>query len=207
VVNRQGGNDSFSATTLAAGIVQLTIDSGAGDDRVLGSQGADVILGGDGNDFVLGDNGTLRRNTAGGTYATYPGDGGHDRLQRLATRLDVGVGGGVSGGDTIRGNAGDDAVWGQDGSDAIYGGTGDDDLLGELGGDAIYGGTGEDAVIGDRGGIRNTVLGSTGAQFAAPQFTFSPSGPPFVTWVVRWACPSRASTPWWRWSRRTWASS
>jgi Ca2+-binding RTX toxin-like protein len=57
VVNGLGGDDFLAATTLAAGIITLTIDGGAGDDTILGSQGADVLLGGDGDDFVFGDNG------------------------------------------------------------------------------------------------------------------------------------------------------
>ena len=42
---------------MPAGVIKLTIDGGAGDDTLLGSQGADTILGGDGDDFVFGDNG------------------------------------------------------------------------------------------------------------------------------------------------------
>jgi Ca2+-binding RTX toxin-like protein len=57
VVNTLGGDDSITATTLPAGVIKLTIDSGAGDDSIFGSQGADVFLGGDGDDFVFGDNG------------------------------------------------------------------------------------------------------------------------------------------------------
>jgi Ca2+-binding RTX toxin-like protein len=57
VINALGGNDSIRATTLPAGIVKLTIDAGAGNDNMLGSQGADVLLGGEGNDFIFGDNG------------------------------------------------------------------------------------------------------------------------------------------------------
>jgi Ca2+-binding RTX toxin-like protein len=56
-INALGGDDKITATTLAAGIVSLTVDGGAGDDTILGSQGADTVLGGDGNDFVFGDNG------------------------------------------------------------------------------------------------------------------------------------------------------
>jgi Ca2+-binding RTX toxin-like protein len=56
-VNGQGGDDTITATTLAAGIVGLTIDGGAGNDTIRGSQGADTVLGGDGDDFVFGDNG------------------------------------------------------------------------------------------------------------------------------------------------------
>ena len=57
VVNALGGDDTITATTLPAGISRLTIDGGAGNDRIFGSQGADVVLGGDGDDFVFGDNG------------------------------------------------------------------------------------------------------------------------------------------------------
>ena len=41
-INGLGGDDSITATTLPAGVIKLTIDGGAGDDIVLGSQGADV---------------------------------------------------------------------------------------------------------------------------------------------------------------------
>jgi Ca2+-binding RTX toxin-like protein len=57
VVNALGGNDSITATTLPAGVIKLTLDGGAGNDSILGSQGDDVILGGAGNDFIFGDDG------------------------------------------------------------------------------------------------------------------------------------------------------
>jgi Ca2+-binding RTX toxin-like protein len=57
VINALGGDDGVTATTLPAGVIKLTIDGGAGDDVLLGSQGADVFLGGAGDDFVFGDNG------------------------------------------------------------------------------------------------------------------------------------------------------
>ncbi|HVK14926.1 MAG TPA: calcium-binding protein [Gemmataceae bacterium] len=57
VINALGGDDGVTATTLPAGVVKLTVDGGAGNDNLLGSQGADVFLGGAGNDFVFGDNG------------------------------------------------------------------------------------------------------------------------------------------------------
>ena len=56
-VNALGGNDSVTATTLPAGVIKPTIDGGAGDDQLLGSQGADTILGGGDDDFVFGDDG------------------------------------------------------------------------------------------------------------------------------------------------------
>ena len=143
-----------------------------GEDDIVGGSNVshrdaddDVAANGE-DDFVLGDNGTLQRNIVAGAYVRHAGDGAtHDRIMRRAIRLDVGaaVGLAVWGGDTLRGNAGADAMWGQDGNDKAYGGAGDDDLFGELGNDEMYGGLGEDAMIGDRGGVLDTSLGDAGA--------------------------------------------
>ncbi len=57
VVNGGAGDDGLTATTVPAGVIKLVLDGGAGNDRILGSQGADTLIGGDGNDFVFGDNG------------------------------------------------------------------------------------------------------------------------------------------------------
>ena len=40
VVNMNGGNDSFSATGNLASLIHITVDGGAGDDTILGSNGA-----------------------------------------------------------------------------------------------------------------------------------------------------------------------
>ena len=45
VINALGGNDEIVATTLPAGVMKLTLDGGAGNDRIFGSQGADVMPG------------------------------------------------------------------------------------------------------------------------------------------------------------------
>ena len=81
-VNALGGNDSVTATTLPAGVIKLTIDGGAGDDQLLGSQGADTILGGADDDFVFGDNGNdLALMGAGDdAFQWNPGDG-NDTLE------------------------------------------------------------------------------------------------------------------------------
>ena len=39
-----GRNDGITATTMPAGVIKLTLDGGAGNDTILGSQGADAIL-------------------------------------------------------------------------------------------------------------------------------------------------------------------
>ncbi|MBC8105706.1 MAG: calcium-binding protein [Anaerolineae bacterium] len=77
VVNALGGSDKITATSLPAGVTKLTMDGGAGNDSLLGSQGADVFLGGDGDDFVFGDNGadTALLGAGNDNFQWDPGDG------------------------------------------------------------------------------------------------------------------------------------
>lgn len=58
VVNMNGGDDTFSATGNLAALIRVTVDGGAGNDTILGSNGADLLLGGDGNDFIDGQQGS-----------------------------------------------------------------------------------------------------------------------------------------------------
>jgi Ca2+-binding RTX toxin-like protein len=57
VLNANGGDDSFSATGNLAALIQITVDGGAGNDTLLGSNGIDLLLGGDGNDLIDGQQG------------------------------------------------------------------------------------------------------------------------------------------------------
>jgi Ca2+-binding RTX toxin-like protein len=57
VLNAGGGNDAFSATGNLAALIRITVDGGAGDDTILGSNGVDLLLGGDGDDFIDGQQG------------------------------------------------------------------------------------------------------------------------------------------------------
>jgi Ca2+-binding RTX toxin-like protein len=57
VLNMGGGNDSFSATGNLAALIGITVDGGAGNDTILGSNGIDTMLGGTGNDFIDGQQG------------------------------------------------------------------------------------------------------------------------------------------------------
>jgi Ca2+-binding RTX toxin-like protein len=57
VVNANGGDDSFSATGNLAALIAITVDGGAGNDTLLGSNGVDLLLGGDGTDFADGQQG------------------------------------------------------------------------------------------------------------------------------------------------------
>jgi Ca2+-binding RTX toxin-like protein len=57
LIEARGGDDTISAANLPAGIVQLSIDAGAGNDRVVGSAGVELVLAGDGNDTATGGRG------------------------------------------------------------------------------------------------------------------------------------------------------
>jgi Ca2+-binding RTX toxin-like protein len=77
VVSAGGGNDRIDASALPADSILLTLDGGAGDDTILGSQGADVLLGGDGNDLINGGRGNDVAFLGSGddTFVWNPGDG------------------------------------------------------------------------------------------------------------------------------------
>jgi Ca2+-binding RTX toxin-like protein len=77
VLNANGGNDSFSATGNLAALIKITVDGGAGEDTLLGSNGADMLLGGDGNDFIDGQQGVdvALMGAGNDTFQWDPGDG------------------------------------------------------------------------------------------------------------------------------------
>ncbi len=90
VLNCNGGNDQFSASGNLAPLIQITVDGGAGDDILAGSNGADVLIGGDDNDTISGGQGNdmLIGGNGDDTIVWNPGDGsdtiegqtGNDRL-------------------------------------------------------------------------------------------------------------------------------
>ena len=77
VLNANGGDDSFSATGNLAALIAITVDGGAGNDTILGSNGADTLSGGDGNDIVDGQQGADSALLGAGddTFQWDPGDG------------------------------------------------------------------------------------------------------------------------------------
>jgi Ca2+-binding RTX toxin-like protein len=90
VLNANGGADSFSATGNLAALIQITVDGGAGNDTILGSNGIDLLIGGDNNDFIDGQQGNdvIFLGADDDTAQWDPGDGsdtiegqaGNDRL-------------------------------------------------------------------------------------------------------------------------------
>jgi Ca2+-binding RTX toxin-like protein len=77
VLNANGGDDSFSATGNLAVLIQIIVDGGAGNDRLLGGNGADRLVGGDDNDFIDGNGGndTVFLGAGDDTFQWDPGDG------------------------------------------------------------------------------------------------------------------------------------
>jgi len=77
VVAANGGDDTATATGNLASLIALTVDGGAGDDRLAGGNGNDVLLGGDGDDLVDGNQGsdTALLGAGDDTFRWDPGDG------------------------------------------------------------------------------------------------------------------------------------
>jgi Ca2+-binding RTX toxin-like protein len=57
VLNAGGGDDVVTAGNGLGALIKLTIDGGAGNDRINGGDGNDLLLGGDGDDFIDGNGG------------------------------------------------------------------------------------------------------------------------------------------------------
>jgi Ca2+-binding RTX toxin-like protein len=76
-LNANGGDDTFSATGNLATLITITVDGGAGNDTLSGSNGIDVLLGGTGNDFVDGQQGNDRAllGSEDDVFQWDPGDG------------------------------------------------------------------------------------------------------------------------------------
>jgi Ca2+-binding RTX toxin-like protein len=77
VVNANGGDDIITAGNGLAGLINLTLDGGAGNDTITGGDGNDTLIGGDGNDLIIGGRGndTAQLGTGDDTFVWNPGDG------------------------------------------------------------------------------------------------------------------------------------
>jgi hypothetical protein len=72
-----GGDDTIIGQNGIAGLTQLTIDGGPGDDTIQGGDGDDTLIGGAGSDSVSGGRGSDVALLGGGddTFTWNPGDG------------------------------------------------------------------------------------------------------------------------------------
>jgi Ca2+-binding RTX toxin-like protein len=77
VLRMNGGNDSFSATGNLAALIKVTVDGGAGNDTILGSNGNDLLMGGADHDFIDGQQGNdvAFLGTGNDVFQWDPGDG------------------------------------------------------------------------------------------------------------------------------------
>ncbi|SMX41023.1 Hint domain-containing protein [Maliponia aquimaris] len=125
----------------------VTVQGGAGDDSIVGTQSADLIDGGADNDTMRGGmgNDTI---TGGSGNDSIHGNEGNDSLSG-GDGADTIYG--EDGDDSVEGGAGDDHLEGNAGDDTLVGGAGNDWLRGSFGEDALYGGTGDDYLWGGYG--------------------------------------------------------
>ena len=177
--NGAAGNDTVTVQGLDSQFganVTVTVNAGAGDDRVDARMAtvAIVLNGGDGNDQLEGGNrdDTLLGGDGNDRLLGGPGNdilAGQDGDDFLAGQLgdDLLLGG--LGNDTLKGRRGDDFLTGQDGHDVLKGGVGndlifgrdgDDILVGQRGSDTLYGGSGNDLLRG--GNSNDSICGDSG---------------------------------------------
>ena len=136
----------IETTTFGDGGID-TVDTGAGNDIVLGGHDGDILHVSEGNNIVLGDDGTI-------TYAGLDFDGANAGDDTDASDIDEIV----STSTTQYG-----------GVDAITSGAGQDIIIGGRYGDTINAGDGDNLVIGDSGQIRAAGAGT--AQLAGLALT------------------------------------
>jgi len=166
-----GIDDGGQTRTVDLGRIAALTLHGAGEDDTIAINvrnyfGGVTVYGGDGDDKV-----SVRADYSLGQGVTVSGGAGDDTLtvsgKALAVLLEGGAGSdridasllegesgllrrlrGEAGNDAIYGSAGEDRVRGGGGHDYIGGGAGDDSLYGDAGEDVVYGGEGADLIYG-----------------------------------------------------------
>jgi Ca2+-binding RTX toxin-like protein len=135
------------ASCPAAGVTELDVATGEGDDEISNASGlGGNLLGGPGRDVVTGGAANERLDGGPGPDVLDGGDG-DDGLYG-ATFQDPAAGADP---DVLRGGAGADRLSGSGGADQLDGGPGDDDLNAGGGNDDVRGGDGSDGVVGGGG--------------------------------------------------------
>lgn len=152
----------------AAGFPALTrieVETGDGDDTIIGSEIAALLDGHDGNDTIISGAGADTLDGGNGNDSLQAGDGndqiqgghGHDTIDAGTGADNILAGHGF---DSVLAGDGDDTVDGSDGSDTILGGAGNDSIVSSQGADSVLGGDGNDTVYG--GSEADTIDGEAG---------------------------------------------
>jgi Ca2+-binding RTX toxin-like protein len=183
------GDDTIDATGVGTNAARITLDGGAGNDRLLGNVGTvpNFFNAGSGNDvMVFGSTGDKLIGDVSGndtiTYATsvsftntastpnvisdslgnnlITGGNGIDSITTGAGN-DILIGGpqGDISTDTLDGGAGDDSLYGDFGDDNLIGADGNDTLIGGPGADTLTGGNGSDYFVYFNRGEGGTIVG------------------------------------------------
>ena len=141
-------DENGSLNISGGGIINSTINSGAGDDIVIGSAKGDGLTAdsgfinsqihtGVGNDQITGgaNNSTLNASLGNDKItletsesSILDGGIGADELAVIGSSNNTGLIGGI-GNDQIRGGSGDDVIYGGVGDDVIFGGDGADQFI------------------------------------------------------------------------------
>lgn len=146
------------------------LETGAGNDTVIGGSAVDKIALEDGNDYAdgYGSNDVIWAGAGNDTvYGSYGNDylsGGTGADYLYGENGNDSMAGGL-GNDTMNGGSENDRINGDDGADILYGTTGNDTLNGGLGNDTVDGGGDDDIVSGGAG--HDSLDGSGGADTLA----------------------------------------
>ena len=137
--DRQGG-DGIEVMDLGGG-ADTASGGGGGYNIVLGGGGADDLTSDGYHDVVLGGSGddTI---TVNGFCAIVRGGSGADTIYGFDNAWSI---------ESLRGDGGNDTIYGRAGWDTIYGGAGDDFIYGGAGKDKIVGGEDDDTLTGGSG--------------------------------------------------------
>ncbi len=135
----------FSLASVLSG--NDTINTGVGNDIIVGGGKADPIHAGAGDNIVLGDDGTL--SFVGGAFSSVSLQlgltDGNDLITTLAGRDSIYTG---DGDNRVNAGGGNDDVFAGVGIDTLNGEDGDDFIVGNMGDDTINGGAGNDELFG-----------------------------------------------------------
>ena len=140
------GNDVIEATPNVT--VNMVVDAGAGDDRIVTGSGDDRVDGGSGDDYIA---------SAGGRNDLF-GNSGNDEIHG-GGHVDIIHGG--DGDDVLHAGTGTNFVEGGAGNDVIHGAGGEDIISAGLGDDVVHLNGGSSHVYTGQGG--DTVEGATGS--------------------------------------------
>lgn len=142
--------------------LQITVDTGNGDDTILAADGFDATLqGGHGADVITAGVGGNLTISGGDGIDLITGGSGNDTIDAGDGDDIVSAG---AGNDLIIGDDGQDSIDAGDGDDVVDAGTGTDSVDGGPGNDSLSGGDGADSLLGNfgndtlAGGLRNDTL-------------------------------------------------